>query len=224
MFSRVISLVGEENFKKINDLKVLVIGVGGVGSSCAMALLRSGVRNIKLVDFDKIELSNLNRQIMTNKNNIGKLKVLEMQKLLNEINEDCIITTYPLFLDSSNIKEIFMDVDYVFDCCDTVKTKKEIIKYCLEHNIKFITACGTARKMDPRYLEVVDIRKTTYDPLAKVLRNWVNKEKIRGKTMCCYSKEIGKGDKDVLSSIMMTPASCGLLMASYAIGDVIDGK
>lgn len=225
-FDRFISLIGKEKFDVIKNLNILLIGVGGVGSYVFESLVRSGVCNITIVDFDKIDVTNINRQLMTNTKNIGlkKVDVLEERALL--INNNIKIKKYDLFLDKNNINDVInidYDYDYVIDCCDSVETKKEIIKICLEKKIKFITCMGTGNKFHPEKFQILDIRKTSYDPLAKKIRKWINDEKIKGKVMCVSSTEIPKKiSSNIIGSNSYVPSSVGLLITSYIINNEIN--
>ena len=208
---------------KIKTKHILVIGLGGVGSYVVESLIRSGIENITIVDFDKIDISNLNRQLMTNLNNIGKLKTDEIEKRILMINKNVKIKKISKFINEDNYLELFKEnIDYLIDAEDSTNTKKLIIKECLKRKIKFITCCGTGNKLDPSKLEIVDIRKTSYDPLAKSLRTWVNKEKIKGKILCCCSKEMPiKVNSKTIGSTSFVPSSAGLLITSYVIKDII---
>lgn len=221
-FERLKALIGIENFNKIQTKNILLIGLGGVGSVVSESLIRSGILNITIVDFDTIDITNLNRQIMTNLSNIGNKKVDEIEKRILSINDNVKITKIDKFIDNTNIDIINNKYDYVIDCCDSINTKKEIIKRCLKNKIKFITSMGTAKKMDPSKLEIIDIRKTSYDPLAKILRKWVNDNKIKGKIITVSSTEIPKKtSNNVLGSNSFVPATAGLLITSYIINDII---
>lgn len=223
MFERLELLIGKENLNKIKTKHILVIGLGGVGSYVVESLIRSGVENITIVDFDKIDISNLNRQLMTNLNNIGKLKTDEIEKRILMINKNVKIKKISKFINEVNYLELFKEnIDYLIDAEDSTNTKKLIIKECLKRKIKFITCCGTGNKLDPSKLEIIDIRKTSYDPLAKSLRTWVNKEKIKGKILCCCSKEMPiKVNSKTIGSTSFVPSSAGLLITSYVIKDII---
>lgn len=222
-FDRFELLVGKDNFKKIQDLNILVVGVGGVGSYVVESLVRSGVNNISLVDFDKIDITNLNRQIMTDLTNIGEYKADVLKQRINNINKECNVKIINDFIDENNIDILFKDsYDYIIDSCDTIKTKELIIKRCLENNIKFITCCGTGNKLDPSKLEITDIRKTSYDPLAKILRKYVKDNNLKGKIMCCWSKEMPlKINNNVIASNAFVPSTAGLLITSYVINDIL---
>lgn len=207
---------------KLQDKCVLIIGIGGVGGYALEAICRSGVNNIIIVDNDTIDVTNLNRQIITNLNNIGNKKIDEAKKRILSINDKCNITCYDLFLDENNIYNIIDNhkIDYIIDACDTINVKKELIRISKKRNIKLITSMGTANKMHPELLEIIDIRKTEYDPVAKILRKMVKDEKIKGKVMCVSSKEQGIKNKK-LGSNAFTPATAGLLLASYVINDMV---
>ncbi len=222
-FDRFISLIGKDKFKEIQNKNILVIGLGGVGSYVVESLIRSGILNITIVDHDTIDITNLNRQVMTNLDNIGNKKVEEVEKRILSINKNVKITKIDKFIDNSNIDIINNNYDYVVDACDTFDTKCEIIKTCLEKNIKFITSMGTAKKMNPSKLEITDIRKTSYDPIAKKLRKWVKDNKIKGKIITVSSNEIPvKTNNNILGSTSFVPSSAGLLITSYIINDIIN--
>ena len=221
-FARLELLIGKNNLNKIKNTKVVVLGLGGVGSAVVESLVRSGIENITLIDYDKIDITNLNRQIITNLDNIGKYKTDEALKRIKSINKNINVTKINTFIDEENIEILFKDVDYLIDCCDYVKVKKLIIKEALKRNIKFITCCGTGNKLDPSKLEIIDIRKTSYDPLAKILRSFVSKEKLKGKIICCSSKEKPlKINSKTIASNSFVPPTAGLLITSYVINDII---
>lgn len=224
MFERVISFVGEDNFLKIQNTTVLVVGLGGVGGYAVESLVRTGIQNIVIIDYDKIDKSNLNRQIVTNTNNIGSLKVKEFEKRIKDINPDCQVTGLNLFLNDKNIS-ILNDfkVDYIIDACDTVETKEILIDYSIENNIKLISCMGTANKIDPLKLKITDISKTSYDPLAKVIRKYVSTKYHNQKLLVVSTDEEPINRKD-LTSLIFVPATAGLLCSNYIIKDIIKKK
>ena len=190
MLDRLELLVGREGIAKLKSSKIVVVGLGGVGGYVTESLIRSGIENITLVDFDVIDESNLNRQIIATKENIGKLKVDEFEKRILSINDKVKITKLSIFIDENNIDELFSgDITYLIDACDTIKTKELIISKCIEKNIKFITCLGTGKRMDPSKLKICDIRETSYDPIARILRKYVKDKRINSKVLCCYSEE-----------------------------------
>ena len=221
MFERVVLLIGNDNLDKIKKTTVLVVGLGGVGGYACEALIRSGVGKIIIIDYDKIDLSNLNRQIITNINNIGESKVNEMKKRILAINSKCEVITEEIFLDKDNINILDKyNIDYIVDACDSVCTKKLLIDYSIEKDIKLVASMGTANKVDPTKLEIIDIRKTSYDPLAKILRKYVLDIKTNKKIMVVSSTE-KPIRKDCLASLVFVPATAGILCANYIIRDIV---
>lgn len=222
-FERFKLLVGNEDFDKIKNQRIVVLGVGGVGSFVVESLVRSGVENITIIDFDVIDITNLNRQLMTNLDNIGKSKVDEIEKRALKINKNIKIKKIKDFITPENIDNIFIDdIDYFIDCCDSIKTKEAVILKCLEKRIKFITCCGMGRRLDPSKIEIQDLKKTSYDPLAKKLREFMNKNKINKRIICCCSKEQPiKSDNKTISSNSFVPSSAGLLITSYIIRNIL---
>lgn len=222
MLERLELLVGTEKLEKIKNTKVLLIGVGGVGGYALESLVRSGIENITIVDFDTIDITNLNRQIVSLNSNIGNYKVDEFKKRISNINPKCNITTIKKFLSEEDIDSLINDFDYVIDACDTLSVKKEIIRVCKRKNIKFISSMGTGNKLDPSKLEIVDIRKTSYDPIAKIIRKMVKDERINGKVMVVCSKEVPKKtNSKTIASNSFVPATSGLLCTSYIINDIV---
>ena len=222
MFDRTISLIGEINFKKIQEKTILVVGIGGVGGYATESLVRTGIKNIILIDHDTIDISNINRQIISTNKNIGNVKVEEFKKRILDINPDCNVITHKLFLDRTNYNLLDnYKIDYIIDCCDSVDTKKLLIDYSLEKDIKLISSMGTANKLDPTKLQIVDIRKTSYDPLAKILRKYVNDKKINKKIIVVSSTEEPIKNKN-LSTMIFVPATAGLLCSQYVIKDIIN--
>ena len=149
MYDRLIKLIGMSNYDKLSSKTVAVIGLGGVGSSCTEALVRGGIGNVVIVDFDIIDISNLNRQILTTKENIGNKKTDEEEVRIKSIS-NCNVVKLNIFLDENNIDELFsISFDYLIDACDSINTKKCIIRECLKRSIPFISCMGTGNKLDP---------------------------------------------------------------------------
>ena len=218
-FSRLEKLVGEEKLIEFSKKSVLILGVGGVGGYVAESLARSGIGTLILVDFDTIDESNINRQIIALDSTIGFKKVDVLEKRIKEINSDINVIKIDKFIDSENYTLLFdYDIDYFVDACDTVTTKKCVIKYCLDNDINFITSMGTGNKFDPSKLEIIDIRKTVNDPLARIMRKFVKDLKTNKKVMVCTSSElpVKTGDRTP-GSTAFVPSSAGLLIGSYII-------
>lgn len=221
MFDRVISLIGNDKFVNLQNTKVLIVGCGGVGGYAFETLVRSGIGNIDLIDFDDIDVSNLNRQVITSQSNIGLSKVEEAKKRALLINPNLNISTYKMFLDDSNIDKILNNnYDYIIDACDSVNTKIELMKKSVTGKFKLISSMGTAKKMNPTKLSITTLDKTNYDPLAKVLRKKIKDLKIN-KKMYVVSSDEAAIKCDVLGSFMMVPASAGILCAKFVIDDVL---
>ena len=223
MFERNISLIGAYNFDKIQQKKILIVGIGGVGGYALETLVRSGFINIDIIDFDKIDLTNLNRQIITNQNNIGNLKIEEAIRHSKSINPKVNIKAFNIFLNKDNINEIIMNnYDYIIDACDSIETKIELIKISLKNNIKLISSMGTAKKLDPEKLTITTLDKTNYDPLAKIMRKKIKDLKINLKKVKVVSSTELPLESDTLGSFMMVPAVAGILCAKYIIEDIIN--
>lgn len=221
-----LELLVNDKIKEIYNKKVLVIGLGGVGSYAVEALVRSGIQNITIVDNDTISLSNLNRQLMTYHNNIGKFKTDEIEKRILDINPNCKINKINKFITIDNINSLFNeDFDYIVDACDTISVKLELIRISKQKNIKLISCMGTGNKMDPSKLKIMDIRKTSYDPIAKIIRKMVKDERIKGKVMVICSDEVSYTKvTNIIPSNSFVPATAGLLCASYVINDIVGDK
>lgn len=188
--SRTELLVGQEGLDKLKKAKVVVFGVGGVGSFTVEALTRAGVGNLILVDDDTVCLTNLNRQIHATYNTISKVKVDVMKERILSINHKCNVQTFQSFVTPENVAEfISEDVDYVVDAIDTVSAKIALAKYCYENDIKIIASMGTGNKFDPTQFKVADIFQTKVCPLAKVMRYELKRRGVK-KLKVVYSEEL----------------------------------
>ena len=188
--SRTELLIGKEGLDKLKNSKVIVFGVGGVGSFTVEALTRAGVGNLVLVDDDTVCLTNLNRQIHATYNTISKVKVDVMKERILSINHKCNVTTYQTFVTPDNIEDFITDdIDYVVDAIDTVSAKIALAKYCYENDIKIISSMGTGNKFDPTQFKVSDIFKTKVCPLAKVMRRELKNRGVK-KLKVVYSEEL----------------------------------
>ena len=221
-FSRLESLIGFASLEKIKQKRVLVLGIGGVGGYVAEALVRSGISKIVIVDYDIVDITNINRQIIALNSTLGKKKVDVLEQRLKDINPELEIKTFDLFFDSKTKDKILdNNFDFIIDCCDSLESKKLIIKEALIRKIDIISSMGTANKLDPSLLEIVDIRKTYNDPLARKIRKFIKDEKINQKIMVLSSKEVPIKNGKILGSNSFVPSSAGLLIASYVIRKII---
>ena len=217
---RLESLIGKENLNKLQNIKIAIVGIGGVGGYVLEGLVRSGVMNITLIDGDKIDPTNLNRQIISTSNNIGELKVNEAAKRVLQINPNVIVNKFSIFLTKENIQEIIGDdFDYVIDACDDVDAKIELIKFCYKNDIKIISSMGTAKKLDGTKFKIDTLNNTKYCPLAKKIRKSLSLDEQKYTTVV-YSEEVQR-DINVLGSISYVPAIAGLLICNAIINDII---
>lgn len=222
MFERLIPLIGENNFKKIQDTKILLVGIGGVGGFTLEALVRSGFINITIIDGDTIEESNLNRQIITNQDNIGKDKTDEALNRYLLINPNLNLKAINIFLTKENFYEwINEDYDYIIDACDDIDIKVELIRYAEEKQIKIISALGTGKKLNPKYLEITKLNKTENDALAKKLRQRLRKENLSLNIPVVFSKETSIDTKNIIGSCIFVPSVAGIYLANYVFMDII---
>ncbi len=218
-------LIGHNNIKKIEQATVLVMGLGGVGSYAVEALVRSGIGHIILVDKDTINITNLNRQLMTTHHNLEQYKTDVLEERISSINPNCIVEKITDFITPDNIDILFKNkIDYLIDACDYVPTKKEIIRQCLKRNIKFIASMGMGNRLDPTMVKIMDIRKTNNDPLAKIIRKMVKDEHINKKINVVASLETPVStNSTTIGSTSFVPATAGLMAASFVINSIIKG-
>ena len=217
---RLESLIGKENLNKLQNIKIAIVGIGGVGGYVLEGLVRSGVMNITLIDGDTIDSTNLNRQIISTSNNIGELKVNEAAKRVLQINPNVVVNKFSIFLTKENISDIIGDdFDYVIDACDDVDVKIELIKFCYKNDIKIISSMGTAKKLDGTKFKIDTLNNTKYCPLAKKIRKSLSLDEQKYTTVV-YSEEVQK-DINVLGSISYVPAIAGLLICNAIINDII---
>lgn len=223
MFDRFITLVGEENFRKVSSKKVLVIGTGGVGGYVIEGLVRSGIGQIDIVDGDKVDLSNLNRQIIALHSTLGLSKTEVLKERMLDINPEIKIETYSKVLKSVDIEDMdFEKYDYIVDAIDDVRVKTEIIKKALKCDVPFISATGTARKLHPEKLAITTLDKTSGDALARIMRRNL-KECRLDKIKVLASTEIPiKTFENRLGSSAFVPSIGGLLIASHIINDILE--
>lgn len=240
-FSRTEILLGNAALKKLNNSRVAVFGLGGVGGYAVEILARSGVGALDLIDNDVISFSNINRQILATDKTIGKFKTEVAKERVLSINPDCKVTVFNTFF-LADTKDLFdfKNYDYVVDAIDTITGKKEIILSAKASGVPVISSMGTGNKVDPASFKVADIYKTSVCPLAKVMRgicrkNGVDKLKVVYSEEKPYSltetqkEEIRSSSfddgkllrKDTPASVAFTPAAAGIILASEVIKDLI---
>ena len=222
--SRTELLIGKDNIQKLANSKVIVYGIGGVGSFVVEGLVRAGVENIILVDNDVISPSNLNRQIHAIITNIGKLKVDCMKDRILSINPNVNVETYiPQDIEEGEETLIDNTIDYVVDAVDTITTKLKLIQKAKEKQIPIISCMGTGNKLDPTKFEIVDIYKTSVCPLAKVMRKELKKRGIQDLKVLYSKEEPIKHDVEsrTPASISFVPSVAGMMIAGEVIKDII---
>ena len=229
-FCRTELLVGEEGINKLHNSKVIVFGIGGVGSFVVEALTRAGVGNLILVDNDTICISNLNRQIHATQATVGMIKVEAMKERVISINPKCNVEAKQVFITADNISEIIpSDVDYVVDAIDTVTSKLALAEYCYKNNINIISSMGTGNKMDPTQFRVSDVFKTKVCPLAKVMRHELRNRGVK-KLKVVYSEEmpmtpdkgraVPSAKRQTPGSISFVPPVAGMIIGGEVIKDL----
>jgi len=220
-FERTIGLIGEKCFEKLQKAHVLVVGVGGVGSVCVEALVRSGVGNITIIDNDYVEESNINRQIQATRNTLRQLKTEALKERMLCINPDLNIISKNEFLNETNIDRLACKCDYIIDAIDSVKSKVVLYEYCQNNSINIISCLGMAKRLDPTQLIITKLKKTENDPLAKSIRHQVREKNLSLDIDVVISKEIPL-ETVGLGSMMMVPAAAGLTLAYFVIDKLID--
>ncbi|MEZ4357015.1 MAG: tRNA threonylcarbamoyladenosine dehydratase [Eubacteriales bacterium] len=228
-FLREILAIGEENFEKINKAKVAVIGLGGVGSFAAEALARAGVSNIVLVDGDKVDITNINRQLIALTSTLFKYKASVFKDRILDINPDAKVTQICEFLSKDNLIDyITKDINYVIDAIDMISVKIDIICHCKANGIPVVSSMGTGNKLHPELFKVSDIYSTKKDPIARVLRRELKKRGVDSLKVV-YSDEdtagrgiISEKGSNKTGSISFVPGVAGMILASQVILDIID--
>ena len=223
-------LIGSDNIKKLKNSNVIIFGLGGVGGTAVEALVRAGVGNLSIVDFDTVDKTNLNRQIITTQSVIGKAKVEVARDRILLINPDINLTIYPEKFLKENTDLFFKDkkYDYIVDAIDLVTPKLDLIEFATNSKIPIISCMGTGNKINPTLFKVADIKKTSVCPLAKIIRKELKKRRIN-KLKVVYSDETprkpvnldgGREKNKNVGSISFVPPVAGMLLASEVIKDI----
>lgn len=225
-------LIGTKAMNILSKSKVIVFGLGGVGGICAESLVRSGVENITIVDFDDVDITNINRQVIATTKTVGRPKVEVMKERLLDINPKCNVITYKEKLTEENI-EVFnlTQYDYILDCIDFLKGKIALASFSYKNQINLISSMGAGNKLDPTGFIVSDIFKTEMCPVARVMRKNLKTLGIK-KLKVVWSKEKPTGKRYIdektskisPSSISFVPPVAGLIMSGEVIKDLIKGN
>ena len=220
MFDRWEPMIQETGLNRLKASTVMVVGIGGVGSFAVEALARSGIGTLILVDYDKVEGSNLNRQIHALHSTLGHYKVDVMKARINDINPSCTVLTYPMMYQSSVNEVLFAQpIDFVLDAIDTITHKIVLIETCLNKQIPFLTSCGQGNRMFPEKVGIKDLSKTAYDPVARVMRKAIKARLITDAIPCVYSDEkpFKMAHTRQPFSNALVPSTAGLTAAAYII-------
>ena len=228
-FSRTELLIGKENLQKLQNAKVAIFGIGGVGSYVVEGLVRAGIESFILVDNDDVDITNINRQIIATTKTLGKSKVEVAKERILEINPQAKVEIYKEFFMPESDEILDKSVTYVVDAVDTITAKIEIILRADKLGIPVISSMGTGNKLDATRFEVADIYKTSVCPLAKVMRKELRNRGIK-KLKVVYSKEEPiKAEKElekstlkkqVPGSVSFVPSVAGLIIAGEVIKDI----
>lgn len=221
MFDRLELLIGKENIEKINKINVLIVGIGGVGGTALEALVRSGVKNITIIDKDVISESNLNRQILSTRDSIGLYKVDVGINRCKSINPDVNITGLKINLDEKNVNELEY-FDFIIDACDDINAKLALMQYANKNNINLISSMGTGKRLNPSNVIITRLDKTSNDPLAKKMRYEARKRGLKLNIPVVCSKEEPINNDRIIASSIFVPSTAGLMLAYYIIEKVIN--
>lgn len=219
-FSRTIGLLGEEAVKHLQNCRVAVFGVGGVGGFAVEALVRTGVGTIDIIDKDTVCESNLNRQIIALHSTIGRDKVDVMKERILDINPNAVVNAHKcFFLPETRGLFDFSQYDYIVDAVDTVTAKLELVMAAEEAGVPIISSMGAGNKLDPTGFEVADIYKTSVCPLARVMRRELKKRDVKHLKVV-YSKEEPAVRRETPASVAFVPSVAGLIIAGEVVKDL----
>lgn len=212
-------LLGNEKVDSFKEKTILVAGVGGVGGTALECLARSGFNKFLLVDFDVVDVTNLNRQILFTSKDVGKSKVECAKKHIEEIDSSIDITIINCKIGESNLAQLdFSKVDFIVDAIDDINGKFELYKFSLENNIPLISSLGMGNRVDPEQVTLTTLAKTENDPLARKIRYEAKQRGIDTKKIhVVFSKELPLIKSPKPASMMMVPSTAGLLIAKYII-------
>lgn len=235
-FSRTRRLIGDAGISRLWDSKIVVFGVGGVGSHCIEALCRGGVGTLAIVDSDRVAVSNINRQSIASFSTVGRPKVMVMQEKLTDISPEAAVIPIESFVLPEHVDALFASLpftpDYIVDAIDTVSAKLALAVYAKEHAIPIISSMGTGNKLHAELFEIADIRETSVCPLCRVMRRELKKQGITHLKVL-YSREapikpLGGGEttaagRPAAGSISFVPPVAGLMIAGEAVRDLLGG-
>ncbi|NLB61789.1 MAG: tRNA threonylcarbamoyladenosine dehydratase [Clostridiales bacterium] len=222
---RTAMLLGESSQELLNSKHITVFGIGGVGGNCIEALARSGIGGLHIVDSDRISKSNLNRQIIATKSNVGELKTDAMKKRIEEIS-DASVTTQSVFVLKDNVSNVVpQNTDYIIDCIDTITAKIALVQYANANNIPIISCMGMGNRTDSTAIRIGDLYSVNGDGLARTMKRELRKLNINKLTVA-YSLETPKAPlpleisttrRSIPGSVAFVPSVAGISLAGYVI-------
>ena len=230
IFRRLELLLGDEAMDRIAEKRVIIFGVGGVGSWCAESLVRSGIRKLTIVDSDRVSVTNINRQLMATTKTVGQVKVDVLKERLLNINPSAEITALQQIFSAETASEFCLEeYDYIIDAIDSLKDKALLILMACQTKAKFFSSMGAALKLDPTRIRTAEFWKVTGDPLARALRNRFKRDKTfpKHKFLCVYSDELLENkmpidpDDKGNGSIVHITAVFGFMLAGLVVQDVV---
>jgi tRNA A37 threonylcarbamoyladenosine dehydratase len=219
-------ILGWDAVKALSRARVALFGLGGVGGHCLEALLRSGIGAIDIFDYDTVDITNLNRQLLATHSTIGMKKTDAALNRAADIDPDCMIAAFDGYIDSESIKRFsFADYSYILDCVDNVEAKLAIAQKSSNEGARLVSCMGAGNKLDPSLLRVADIYQTSVCPLARIMRRELKKLGIKS-LQAVYSLEAPmKSNAGRIGSAAFVPAAAGMLMASVAVRSIAgEGK
>ena len=234
IFRRSEMLLGSEVMERMAQKRVIIFGVGGVGSWCVESLVRSGIRHLTIVDSDRVSITNINRQLMATTKTVGQVKVEALKERLLTINPSVEITALQKIFTQETAEEFDLDsYDYIIDAIDSLKDKALLILMACRTKAKFYSSMGAALKLDPTRIQVAEFWKVKGDPLARALRNKFKKEKLfpKRKFQCVYSDELLENKMPIdpddrgNGSLVHITAIFGFMLAGLVLADIsLSGK
>ncbi len=218
-------LVGEDGLNRLKNSSVCVVGLGGVGGYVCHILARAGVGNLTLIDFDDVNETNINRQIVADTTSIGRLKTDVLKEQIAKINPKCNVKTISERFSEENAPKLLDGkLDYVVDAIDSVANKTELICYCKRNKIKIVSAMGAGNRIGIPEFAVMDIYKTSNDGLAKVMRKNLKARGIKAlRVVCCKENAIKTARNQPLGSISYYPAMCGCVLGAFVVNEILKG-
>ena len=230
IFRRAELLLGDEAMSRIAEKRVIIFGVGGVGSWCAESLVRSGIRKLTIVDSDCVSVTNINRQLMATTKTVGQVKVDALKERLLTINPSAEITALQQVFNAESASQFGLEeYDYIIDAIDSLKDKALLILLACQTKAKLFSSMGAALKLDPTRIKIAEFWKVTGDPLARALRNRFKRDKQfpKRKFQCVFSDELLENkmpidpDDKGNGSIVHITAIFGMMLAGLVVQDAV---